>query len=375
MTEETESARQELNTLLRRKHEKLVNILLDCGSVCIGYSGGVDSVYLAKAALDVLGPRKVLAVTGLSAAYPTVQRDVAVECARRFGIPHVEIRTEELSDPAYRANGSDRCYFCKSELWTRLSVVAAARGLRTVLDGSNADDASDYRPGLEAARELGVRSPLLEAGLTKAEVRELSRRVGLPTWDQPAAPCLSSRLHYGLEVTPERLRQVEEAESIVRGHGFREFRVRHHGGAARLEVSPADLARALELRVDLDSALRSLGFRRVLLDVEGYRRGALNEVLSVAGREREGVPADGEQRRVYDVTPASGSRDQAAERVLREGGVDGARVTAAGHSGNIAAVEASPRHLARVAALAPEVRSLGYRYVTVDLAHAEPRGE
>lgn len=181
MAEETESAGQEVNALLRQKHEKLVNILLDCGSVCIGYSGGVDSVYLAKAALDVLGPRKVLAVTGLGAGHPTVQRDVALECAHRFGIPHVEIRTEELSDPGYRANSSDRCSFSKAELWARLSVVAAARGLRTVLDGSNADDASDHRPGLKAARDLGVRSPLLEAGLGHAEVRELSRRVGLPT--------------------------------------------------------------------------------------------------------------------------------------------------------------------------------------------------
>lgn len=181
MTEETESAGQEGNALLRQKHEKLVNILLDCGSVCIGFSGGVDSVYLAKAALDVLGPRRVLAVTGVSAATPTGKRHVALESAHRFGIPHVEIRTEELSDPGDRANSSGRGSFSRSELWARLSVVAAARGLRTVLDGSNADDASDDRPGRKAARDLGVRSPLLEAGLSKAEVRELSRSVGLPT--------------------------------------------------------------------------------------------------------------------------------------------------------------------------------------------------
>lgn len=261
------------------KFERLRAILRGYGSVCIGYSGGVDSVFLAKAALDELGPDRVLAVTGLSAAYPAVQHDVALECARRFGIPHEHIGTDELADPAYAANATDRCYHCKSELWSKLTELAAERGLAVVLDGSNADDAGDFRPGMQAARELGVRSPLLEAGLTKSEIRELSRRLGLPTWEQPAAPCLSSRLPYGLGVTPERLRQVEEAEAIVRGHGFREFRVRHHGESARIEVMPGELERALKLAGDLDVRIRALGFRRVLIDVEGFRSGALNEGL------------------------------------------------------------------------------------------------
>lgn len=259
--------------------ERLRGILTDCASVCVGYSGGVDSVYLASVALDVLGAERVLAVTGLSAAYPEIQRDTALRCVEELGIPHLEIATDELSDPNYTANPSNRCYFCKTELWSRLTVLAAERGLRCVLDGSNADDASDYRPGMVAAREHGVRSPLLEAGLTKHDIRELSRRRGLPTWDQPSAPCLSSRLPYGLAVTPARLRQVEAAEATLRVLGFREFRVRHHGSVARLEIAPAEMRRALELRTELSTPLLELGFARVLLDVEGYRRGALNEGL------------------------------------------------------------------------------------------------
>src|SRR5690606_15227256 len=188
---------------LEEKHARLVEILRECGSVCIGYSGGVDSVFLAKVAVDVLGPENVLAVTGRSATYPAVQLEMALACVRQFGIPHEEIETDEMSDPNYVANPANRCYFCKTELWSKLTALAAARGYAVVLDGSNADDAGDHRPGMRAAQELGVRSPLLEAGLTKAEIRELSRCLGLPTWDQPSAPCLASRLPYGLSVTPE----------------------------------------------------------------------------------------------------------------------------------------------------------------------------
>lgn len=271
----------EATEMLDAKQATLADILRDCRSVCIGYSGGVDSVLLSVVAVDVLGADRVLAVTGRSAAYPTVQRDVAVECARRFGIPHVELETDELSDPEYVANPADRCYFCKTELWTKLGRLARERGLAVVLDGSNADDAGDWRPGLRAARERGVRSPLLEAGLTKAEIRTLSRRRGLPTWDQPAAPCLSSRVPYGLTVTPERLKQIEDAEAALRRLGFREFRVRHHDRAARIEIAPAELAAAVASRDALWRAVRAVGFDRVLLDVEGYRRGALNETLSL----------------------------------------------------------------------------------------------
>lgn len=275
----------ESNQTPAAKQAALAEILRECGSVCIGYSGGVDSVFLSVVAVDELGAERVLAVTGRSAAYPGVQHDVAVECARRFGIPHEELATDELSDPNYTANPSDRCYFCKTELWTKLGRVARERGLAVVLDGSNADDAGDWRPGLRAARERGVRSPLLEAGLTKAEIRALSKRRGLPTWDQPAAPCLSSRLPYGLAVTPERLRQVETAEAALRRRGFREFRVRHHGDVARIEVAPTELERAAAAGDALRADLLAAGFGRVLLDVEGYRRGALNEGLGLVRLE------------------------------------------------------------------------------------------
>lgn len=258
---------------------RLYAILRACGSVCIGYSGGVDSVYLAHAAVEALGRERALAVTGRSAAYPEVQRAVALDCARRIGIPHLEIETDELADPNYVANGEDRCYHCKTELWTQLRALADRLGYAVVADGSNADDAHDYRPGMRAARELGVRSPLLEAGLTKSEIRALSRAADLPTWDQPASPCLSSRLPYGITVTPGRLRQIELAERVLRDHGFHEFRVRHHGDVARIETSPVERARAIALAAELNDAVRALGFAAVVLDVEGYRRGALNEAL------------------------------------------------------------------------------------------------
>jgi uncharacterized protein len=264
---------------LASKRSRLAAVLEGCQSVCVGYSGGVDSVFLARFAVDVLGRDRVLAVTGRSAAYPDVQHRMALECVTRFGIPYLEIETRELDDPSYAANPTNRCYYCKSELWDRLGAVAAERGLRTVVNGSNADDATDHRPGEAAAAERGVRSPLREAGLTKAEIRALSRELGLPTWDQPASPCLASRLVYGLPVTEQRLAQVEQAESLLRAHGLRELRVRHHGSVARVEAAPAELDRATALVSRLGPRLRELGFATVLVDVEGYRRGALNEGL------------------------------------------------------------------------------------------------
>jgi uncharacterized protein len=264
------------------KLELLRAVLRDASSVCIGYSGGVDSAFLAVFAVQTLGPANVLAVTALSESYPEVQRRTADEVAARFGVPHITLRTDELSDPRYAANPVNRCYFCKTELWDRLVEVARERGIAVVIDGSNADDATEHRPGAKAAREHGVRSPLQEARLTKQDIRDASHALGLPTWDQPASPCLASRLPYGIGVTSERLRQVENAESLLRRHGFREFRVRHHGDAARVEVAPSEMVRALSMAEPIAAGLRALGFDRVLLDVEGYRRGALNESLPLA---------------------------------------------------------------------------------------------
>lgn len=261
---------------------RLIEILRGCDSVVIGYSGGVDSVFLARIAVDVLGPANVLAVTGRSDSIASWMADTARDVAAQFGIPWLEIDTEEMADPRYAANPSNRCYFCKNELWGKLAEVAAERGFRVVLDGSNADDVGDHRPGAIAAHEHGVRSPLLEAGLTKAEIRRWSHELGLPTWDQPASPCLASRLPYGLAVTPERLQQVETAEGALRAFGFREFRVRHHGDVARLEVGPGEFEKLVEQRGQVNEAVRAAGFQRVLLDLDGYRRGALNEGLAAS---------------------------------------------------------------------------------------------
>lgn len=267
---------------MQAKRESLLRILHGCRSLLVGYSGGVDSVFLAKIAADTLGSSQVLAVTGRSASLPSWMRATARDIARDFAIPWLEVETRELVDPLYAANPSNRCYYCKSELWSRLSDLARERGFATVADGANADDAGDHRPGAVAGREHGIRSPLLEAGLTKAEIRAWSRELGLPTWDQPAAPCLASRIPYGTAVTEARLRQVEEAEASLRELGFRDFRVRHHGALARLEVAPPELPELLRRRGEVNRVVRSAGFATVAADLEGYRRGALNEVLTAA---------------------------------------------------------------------------------------------
>lgn len=267
---------------IEQKQRALESVLRRCQSAVIGFSGGVDSSYLAKAALDALGTERVLAVTGRSPSYPTVQYEMAVRVARAIGLAHMGIETHELDDPDYAANKASRCYHCKAELYQRLEALARERGFAVVLDGSNADDLDDYRPGLRAARELGVRSPLQEVGLTKTEIRSLSRSAGLPTWEIPASPCLASRISYGLPVTPERLRQIEEAETRLNTlYSWRDLRVRHHGELGRLEVSAEDIDVLADpvVRERATVALREAGFSRACLDLRGYRRGALNELF------------------------------------------------------------------------------------------------
>ena len=263
------------------KETALRELLREWGSVLVAYSGGVDSSYVAYVATDTLGPESALCVTGESPSLATRQREEAEQLALRFGFNHEIVQTHEMDDPHYRANAGDRCYHCKTELYTRLAPLAEERGLAYVVDGSTTDDLGDYRPGRTAAKERGVRSPLVEVGMSKREVRELSRRAQLPTWDQPASPCLSSRIAYGTPVTIERLRTIDRGEEIMREHGFRVFRVRHHDGLVRLEIAPAELDRALrrEMIDELARAFRALGFRYVTLDLHGYRSGSLNEAL------------------------------------------------------------------------------------------------
>ncbi|MDQ8175117.1 MAG: ATP-dependent sacrificial sulfur transferase LarE [Gemmatimonadota bacterium] len=254
------------------------------GSALIGFSGGVDSAYLACIALEAVGPARCLAVIGRSASYPAVQWEKARAVADRFEIPVHEVDTEELADPRYAANPTNRCYFCKSELWTRLVPIAQARGLAVVVDGTNADDRHDHRPGARAAAEQGVRSPLAELGLTKVEIRAASAARGIPTWDQPASPCLSSRLPYGTEVTPLRLRVVESAEAAVRALGVTgNLRVRYFGERARVELDAEALAHwsAEPARGALETAVRAAGFTEV--ELQGFRSGALNILAGVAG--------------------------------------------------------------------------------------------
>jgi uncharacterized protein len=265
---------------LAPKQARLHAILQSLDSVIVAFSGGVDSAYLAVAAQAALGSR-ALAVTADSPSYPDHHRRLARRVAEAFGFAHEIIATGEMERPEYRANPANRCYHCKTELYSRLGALAAARGFRAIVDGSNADDRADYRPGRQAAREHGVRSPLDEADLSKHEIRELSRLAGLPTWDEPASACLSSRIPYGREVTVGALRQIERAEDALRGLGFRVCRVRHHDDVARLEIARDDMARALDPAVNeaIVGALKQIGYRHVCLDLQGYRQGSLNEAL------------------------------------------------------------------------------------------------
>ena len=264
---------------MSEKERALRDNLVSLGSVVVAYSGGVDSAYLAYVAHETLGPR-AWAITADSPSYPDRHRRMAIAIADRFGLNHEIIETRELERPEYRANPVNRCYYCKHELYTHLTRLATDRGA-IVVDGNNADDRTDYRPGRQAAREFGVRSPLDDVGLSKAEIRQLSQEAGLPTWDEPASACLSSRIPYQSEVTEEKLEMIERAEDALRALGFRVCRVRHHDTLARLELGRDELSRALDadMSAAIVRAVKDVGYRYVTIDLQGYRTGSLNEGL------------------------------------------------------------------------------------------------
>jgi uncharacterized protein len=267
---------------LIEKQEVLRKILKDLGRAVVAYSGGVDSTFLLKAAVDALGAGNVLACTSVGPSEPSGQLEKALQIARDIGVELMTIEAGELADPDFTANKADRCFHCKSHLCRTLLEISRRRGFNHVAFGVNHDDLDDFRPGNRAMKIFGVRSPLAEAGLTKDEIRELSRVAGLPTADQPASPCLASRIPYGLEITEQRLRQIDQAETFLRSLGFVEFRVRHHDTVARIEVRPQDVARlaAEPIRSKVVEKLKSLGFQFVTVDLQGFRSGSLNESLS-----------------------------------------------------------------------------------------------
>ncbi len=267
---------------LKEKHESLQRILKELGRVVVAYSGGVDSSYLLKAAVDTLGPENVLACISLGPAEPGNMYEKAQKIAKDIGAELMVVEAGELDDPHFKANNADRCFHCKSHLCRTLLDVAKERGFAHVVFGTNFDDLDDFRPGNKATKIHGVRSPLAEAGLTKNDIRELSRQAGLPTASQPASPCLASRIPYGLEVTEQRLRQVDQAEGVLRSFGFVEFRVRHHDTIARIEVRPQDVAKlvAEPVRSKVVEKLKGLGFQFITMDLQGFRSGSLNESLS-----------------------------------------------------------------------------------------------
>jgi len=273
---------------MTRKLETVRGTLRDLGRVAVAYSGGVDSAFILKLAVDSLGGENVLAITGVSDSLSTSERQHAQRLARQIGAEHILLQTREFENPEYLANPTNRCYFCKTELYERMRHFLSSRGPFCILSGTNADDLGDYRPGLIAADENGVRAPLAEAGLTKTEIRALSAQMGLPTHDKPASPCLSSRVQYGEAITPDKLRMIEAAESFLHRLGLRECRVRHHDKLARIEV-PADRIASLaqpDIRAKIDSAFREIGYHYVTLDLRGFRSGSMNEVIAFGKRQK-----------------------------------------------------------------------------------------
>ena len=273
----------EVDATLAAKRDRLLEIVRGYGSVAVAFSGGIDSTVVAKAARQALGEAAV-AVTAASPSLASGELELAAELARLIGIRHRVIDTQEFGDPNYVRNAPNRCYFCKTELYSELERLLPQLGVAVIANGANTDDTADWRPGMEAASEHRVCSPLIEAGLGKAEVRRLAEHWGLPNWDKPATPCLSSRIAYGLEVTPERVRQIDAAERFLHEQGFRELRVRYpHPDVARIEVPQAELPRLVEtqLRLRLIEHFKSLGFKAITLDLEGFRSGSMNALLPV----------------------------------------------------------------------------------------------
>ncbi len=268
---------------MEEKYFQVEQLLLEFRRVVVAYSGGVDSTFILKAAVNTLGRSNVLAVTGRSPSVASAELEDAKRYARMIGADHEIIDTEEFDNPDYVANPTNRCYYCKTTLYEHLSRIAGVKGFRVVVNGTNADDLTDFRPGLRAAEEYRVRSPAAEAGMGKKEIREWHMRWGLPIHDKPAAPCLSSRVQYGETITSEKLRRIEAAESFLRELGFRECRVRLHDSIARLEIPPADFARLLQdgLAARIDARFRELGFRYATLDLRGFRSGSMNDVVKL----------------------------------------------------------------------------------------------